>query len=326
LLPEAIGCASSYGSARGNQGTVHTVVSRLGSAGVETVAIARGVVLPVDLATSSDGQQMAIAGAGSSVAFWHATGGFSARDIDGQPTAVGYWGAQAIVFSREPAKLMFFNDEALVHSLPLSDQSVFSTGHEIFHKGTPNAIACASCHPEAGEDGHVWTLPEGPRRTPSLRGGLMGTAPFHWTGDQPDVGALLKEVLTRRMGGAKQSPERASALLRWLNAQPALPAPAGVDPSAAERGRLLFAGEAGCESCHTGPQGTNNANANVGTGGVFQVPRLVELGHRAPFFHDGRVATLAERFGALGGGELHGHTSQLSVGQIADLVSYLRAR
>ena len=36
-------------------------------------------------------------------------------------------------------------------------------------------VACATCHPEGAEDGHVWLFPgDGPRRTQTLLGGLSG--------------------------------------------------------------------------------------------------------------------------------------------------------
>jgi mono/diheme cytochrome c family protein len=123
-----------------------------------------------------------------------------------------------------------------------------------------------------------------------------------------------------------QDEKHTGALLKWVDAQPALPAPSQLDAVAVQRGEALFTGAAGCASCHSGPQGTNNANATVGTGESLQVPRLVELAYRAPFFHDGRVPTLAARFTDLGGGEQHGHTSQLSAQEVADLVSYLKSR
>jgi len=40
--------------------------------------------------------------------------------------------------------------------------------------------------------------------------------------------------------------------------------------------------------------------------------------------HDGRAATLRDRFDpAIGGGDQHGHTSQLSAAQLDDLLAYL---
>ena len=89
------------------------------------------------------------------------------------------------------------------------------------------------------------------------------------------------------------------------------------------RGRDLFAGAAGCVTCHSGRRFTNNATVDVGTGGVFQVPSLVGVAHRAPFLHTGCAATLADRFGSCGGGDNHGATSGLGAADIADLVAFL---
>src|SRR6185436_17412913 len=108
-------------------------------------------------------------------------------------TAVGFRGTTVVAFSREPAKLLLLALGVAAVEIPLQQASVQSTGHSIFHQATRNAIACASCHPEAGEDGHVWNLPEGARRTPSLRGGLTGSAPFHWSGDQADISSLMSD-------------------------------------------------------------------------------------------------------------------------------------
>jgi cytochrome c peroxidase len=69
---------------------------------------------------------------------------------------------------------------------------------------------------------------------------------------------------------------------------------------------------------------TNNTTVNVGTGGAFQVPSLIGVGSRAPFLHDGRAATLKDRFDpSLGGGDQHGHTSQLADSDVSDLVAFL---
>ena len=92
----------------------------------------------------------------------------------------------------------------------------------------------------------------------------------------------------------------------------------------ADRCGVFEDAEVGCASCHSGPHFTNNQNANVGTGKVFQVPSLLGLAARAPYLHNGCAATLRDRFNpACGGGDLHGQTSQLTTGQIDDLVAYL---
>ena len=98
------------------------------------------------------------------------------------------------------------------------------------------------------------------------------------------------------------------------------------DSDAAARGKVLFESDAvGCTSCHTGEHFTNNLTIDVGTGGAFQVPSLLGVGSRAPYLHDGRAGELADRFGPLGGGDLHGQTSQLAANQIDDLIAYLRS-
>jgi cytochrome c peroxidase len=58
---------------------------------------------------------------------------------------------------------------------------------------------------------------------------------------------------------------------------------------------------------------------------MLQVPSLRAVSFRAPFMHDGCANTLADRFGTCGGGDKHGHTSQLSVGQRDDVVAYLES-
>ena len=61
------------------------------------------------------------------------------------------------------------------------------TGHLIFHANAGGGLACASCHPEGGEDGRVWNFVcAGARRTQSIRGGISETAPFHWDGSEHD--------------------------------------------------------------------------------------------------------------------------------------------
>jgi mono/diheme cytochrome c family protein len=281
----------------------------------------------VDVAMSSNAELL-LANYDRGASLFVSGGIFATLESVGQVTSVAWAGDTAVLFSREPAMFVFWPKPLAEHgfsAVNLSAASVRSTGHELFHRMTQTGLACASCHPEAGDDGRVWLLPEGPRRTPSLRGGLSGTAPFHWSGDLNGMQPLMDEVMVRRMGGNPQTEPRNDALLAWLDAQPAHSAPEGIDASAALRGKALFESTAvGCTTCHTGVQGTNNATVDVGTGAAFQVPRLRELGLRAPYFHDGRIGTLEERFLPSAGGELHGHTAQLTAQDRADLVQYLR--
>ncbi|AKT42196.1 c-type cytochrome [Chondromyces crocatus] len=250
-----------------------------------------------------------------------------------QPTAAAYDAEGALlVFSREPARVlkrtMAPDDRPTWREVVLGGESRRDTGHDLFHlapRGT--SITCASCHPEGREDGHVWHFgSEGPRRTQSLEGGVLDTAPLHWDGSLPDLEVLAARVLTGRMGGDRLGPRRVDALGRWMDALPALPARVVVDPAAVSRGEALFTdARVGCAGCHAGPQFTNNQSADVGTGAPLQVPRLSRVGARAPYFHDGCAPTLDARFGACGGGDAHGTTSHLSDAERSDLTHYLQS-
>jgi cytochrome c553 len=234
-----------------------------------------------------------------------------------------------LVQSREPAQLEVLSVDGTVPSvvIGLATDSRSDTGHAIFHSNSGAGIACASCHGEGGDDGHVWTFDqEGARRTPSLRGTLDGTAPYHWNGEMKDISMLSDAVMTGRMNGPPLDDDEKGFLQSWLFALPALPSPTGLDAAAVTRGQALFASAAtGCASCHSGPRFTSSITIDVGTGDRFQVPSLVGVGARAPFLHDGCAATLTDRFGSCGGGDKHGNTSALSAGDIADLVTYLQA-
>jgi cytochrome c peroxidase len=93
------------------------------------------------------------------------------------------------------------------------------------------------------------------------------------------------------------------------------------------RGQQVFSDPSvGCTTCHSGAQLSTHQLLNVGTGASFKVPSLIAVGYRAPYLHNGCAPTLLDRFGpACGGGDQHGHTSQLSSGQLSDLVAYLES-
>jgi mono/diheme cytochrome c family protein len=242
---------------------------------------------------------------------------------EGQPIAVAFAGNMRVIQTREPARL-FLGDGAVVN---LAGESVLDTGHELFHR-PPTAqigMACASCHPEGRDDGFVWKFDIGIRRTQSLAGGVLATAPLHWDGALEGFDSLMGEVFSGRMGGPAQSPRRVQAIALWVDSIPLLPASPAPDLNSVERGKALFESESvGCASCHSGPRFTNNASVNVGTGEVFQVPSLRGVSARAPFMHDGCAPTLRDRFsGNCGGDDKHGVTSNLTPADLDDLVSYL---
>jgi mono/diheme cytochrome c family protein len=245
----------------------------------------------------------------------------------GEVVAIAYdKRGNVVVQTREPASLQVLTQR--MDSIALSTESRFDPGHQVFHTATKNKIACVSCHPEGGEDGRVWqfsfpTTGLALRRTQSLRGGIMNTAPFHWNGDQKDFGSLMADVFQGRMGGAVADMARVGDLKTWLDQIPTIPTSEWNDAGTVARGKDLFA-SAGCGSCHVGADFTNNQSADVGTGGTFQVPQLHGLGFRAPYMHTGCAPTLQARFSSeCGGDKRHGNVAGLSDAQLGDLVAYL---
>lgn len=299
-------------------------------------------ILPIDAAASPSGLELAVVAAGNhQVTRVNLTAITSvegracgpvqrpapspAEDTIGQPTGVTYLPDGALlVHSRQPARVLVLEADDTVREafwLP-EDGPPATPGHTLFHTA-PKAVACASCHPEGGDDGHVWKLPGLVRRTQPLTGGIARTAPYHWSGDRADMRDIVNDTFVSRMGGNAQDTTVIADLTAFLDALPARVTSAPVGVEQVKQGKSVFAA-VGCDSCHGGPLLTNNATVDVGTGAVFQVPSLVGLGARAPYMHDGCATTMWERFTKPGcGGTKHGDVSKLSAVELGALVNYL---
>ncbi len=313
-------------------------------------------VVPVDLAVSPDGSRYAVIAAGNAhieelsqvqasqpgipnescmVQLSSQRIGLNARfpnmDPPGEHVAAAFQSNDTLlVLSREPAALHVrggTEEQPTWTTISLGGASKRDTGHAILHSNTGFGIACASCHPEGGEDGRTWSFADGLRRTQSLRGTLDGTGPYHWRGDIPDLTSLTKGAFSERMGGPQLAADQVAALAKWLVKIPALPASPPNDSEAAARGKTLFeSSTTKCATCHSGNRFTDNVSYDVGTGETLQVPSLVGLAFRAPYMHDGCAKTLLDRFDAkCGGGDKHGTTSQLTTEEKLDLAAYLES-
>lgn len=325
-------------------GIVHSAVTLFDAEG--EVHQGAGLVLseatvPVDIAASKAGDTLAVVAAGSHTVteLWvdeyagetsagACTGAVrSRRHLSGTPVAAAYGKDGVLIVQVQSPPALVLLSEAGEETIRLPGESLETTGSSLFHAAAQGShgLACASCHPEAGEDGRTWLFSFlGARRTQHLRGGIADTAPFHWSGDLPDMGQLVGEVLVRRMGADAPAPHELALFQGWLDAQPSLPVSPPRDAAAAARGKGLFESAAvGCAGCHGGPQLTDNLSWDVGTGAKFQTPRLVDLSHHGPWMHDGCAETLEDRFDPGCGGAEHGDVSGLSAGQIDDLVAYL---
>jgi DNA-binding beta-propeller fold protein YncE len=301
-----------------------------------------GGTLPVDVAVSPDGKEAAVALAGSGtverVALGTGSGvldscvrqgGFQTLTVGGTPDGVAFQSdGTLVVHTSQPSTLAFFKNGVPSRGALVLDTSLGKDpGRAFFH--TPvNGIACASCHPEGRDDGHVWTLNALDRRTPSLASGLLETAPFHWQGEFNDIGEVVDDTFVHRMGGLKPDVSTVNELANWVEG---VPRPAPTAGRSDRELKLISMGKAlfedrhvGCTQCHTGETLNTPASQDVGTGGRFQVPSLRGVGVRGPWLHNGAAQTLRDRF-KVSGSDRHGNTSQLSEGQIDLLTLYLES-
>jgi mono/diheme cytochrome c family protein len=306
-----------------------TILDELGEV-VET-ASDPGSTLPVDADVNETGTEVAyVAASSDGLMIFRSPIGFERFNtiIPGEPIAVHYANddQDIIVQTRQPSTLVVVALDLTTKQIELGGGNVADMGHAIFHR-TPDGpiafgVACASCHPEGREDGHVWNFfPLGARRTQSLLGGIASTKPFHWDGDQKDLTALLDEVFAFRMGNRQLTTGEIGAFTGWLDTLDDLPV-AKASASELDEGEAAFV-KAGCDACHGGERLTSGGFADVGTGGTFQIPSLIGVRHRAPFMHDGCAPTLADRFGPCGGEEKHGEVGKLTDGELEALIRHL---
>jgi mono/diheme cytochrome c family protein len=205
------------------------------------------------------------------------------------------------------------------------------------HVTPSGVVACATCHPNGGDDGLIWfiqtsQIPLKRRRTPALWNAHTATAPFHWNGQYATMNDLAQATITDLMAG--------DGLLVDLDSvqayideivQPPI-APPG-DANAIARGQTLFASaDTQCATCHSGADFTDDQlHAGVlnpmsltsdDSFTTANTPALHGLFLRAPYFHDGRSPSLTDLLTRSDAGA-HGSTSQLSSSDVSDLVAYL---
>ncbi len=224
--------------------------------------------------------------------------------------------------------------------LMLSTTAPMHLGQRLFHATTSAGIACASCHPDAGDDGHIWRFERihednrdlghagnvaFVRRTQNLRGGIEGK--LHWDGEFEDITSLMSDVFSQRMGGFTMHSSDGEAIKDWLNAlQPQSGMTlAPTEALAVDHGKDLYeSAEVGCTNCHGGEKHTDYKLYDVGTGGTFKTPTLRGISQRHQLMHDGCAKTLRDRFDPACGGSNHGDLSDLTADDLDDLTTYLK--
>jgi CxxC motif-containing protein (DUF1111 family) len=139
-------------------------------------------------------------------------------------------------------------------------------------------------------------------------------------GEEKDLPTLYTGALAR-MSGVPLLSDQVAAESAWIQALAEPPQLPG-DATSIANGEALFT-SAGCDSCHSGPQYTNNLNEDVGTGGAFQVPPLKGVGWRPPYLHDGCATSLTTALDATCAVTGHGNALTLTTAQLGDLAAYL---
>lgn len=163
---------------------------------------------------------------------------------------------------------------------------------------------------------------------PSLRGVGM-TAPYGRDGRFPSLREITRHVIVREFSGPEPAPWLLDALVAYQREFAFLPgAASGADLAAIAKGRALFErpfpGNSGlsCAACHPADAlFTDRRPHDIGTGGLFDTPSLLNMMASAPYFHDGSAPDLAavvahfDEYYALG----------LSVTERRDMLAYLRS-
>jgi DNA-binding beta-propeller fold protein YncE/cytochrome c553 len=200
---------------------------------------------------------------------------------------------------------------------------------EVDRRVSRDGRACGACHPEGRDDGLVWKLGAGPRQTPTLVGRL-DHGPFGWQAKHTRLQDNMRETMTR-LGGGGLSDAELDDLAAYLRKGLVTPTRNAAPPGRlAERGRAVFSSaEVGCSGCHkleteASDRGLHDvgSRAKNDASGAFRTPPLLHVGATAPYFHDGRYATLEQLLDD--NLDRMGSTSQLSRDDLRALAAFLR--
>ena len=201
-------------------------------------------------------------------------------------------------------------------------------GRRLFHTSNDPRIArdgraCASCHVDGREDALVWPTPKGKRQTPMLAGRIADTAPYGWNGEHATLAIHIESTL-KNLGGKGLPPAEIAALADYVASMKAPPRRVQADATVAHGKAIFESSETGCATCHDGRTRftDNEAHALGASRSAFATPSLAFVGQTAPYFHDGRYATLEELIEKCDG-EM-GTTRQLSADDRSALAAFLR--
>jgi cytochrome c peroxidase len=180
-------------------------------------------------------------------------------------------------------------------------------------------------------DNHVFD----PVTPPSLRG-AKHLAPYGHDGRFASLRDFVRNVIVNEFAGREPSAEILDALVAYVEDVSFLPnaklAPDGrltdAASGAAKRGEALFNkpfrhdAAMSCASCHQpGSAFVDHQVHDVGTGGRFKTPSLINADFNAPYFHDGRYDSYDQVIGHFD----HQFDLGLTAEEKSDLAAYLDA-
>jgi YVTN family beta-propeller protein len=219
-----------------------------------------------------------------------------------------------------------------------------SSAHALQHQ-----VSCRSCHPDGHEIGLLYDFDGDGIGKNLLQNrtlwGVAGTEPLKWGGWNASLDVHCGPAFARAVGRIEMlSQQELRDLTAFLRSLPPARAARTTDSrlaAAQERGRALFfatktpAGQEipvarRCATCHRPPLYTVRLSFNVDTQGptdtiaAYDVPKLLGVGHTAPYLHDGRAQTLQEIWTLYNTNDHHGVSSCLTRSQIEDLVEFLK--
>ncbi len=191
--------------------------------------------------------------------------------------------------------------------------------------------SCATCHPDGRVDALPWDF---------LRDGIgngkdvinlvdvQHTSPHNRRATRPDPHECMRTGVT---GSHLIVPESADVddLVAYASSLKAERNPSPPPADAVARGKALFEGKANCSGCHPAPYYTDRKMHNVGIltplepDGKYDTPSLIEVYRTAPYYHDGRSATLKDALTKDDPKGKHGHAKDLAPQEIDDLVAFL---
>ncbi len=215
-------------------------------------------------------------------------------------------------FAVAALSLLVLAAPALAGDSPAADPAPAAKGRELFNDASLSGdgkTSCATCHFSTGHTNNKTYVgleivadgdPKG-RSTPTLWG-AGDRSVYGWAGAAPTIEENIRGIIVNRMKGTEPSKETLAALTAYLRSltpprdwqlkEDGTPAEDASAP--VKRGFELFTGDGGCGTCHVLPRFDKADKEDVGTGGTFKVPSLRAVATTAPYFHDGRTASLRE--------------------------------